>query len=198
MLPMKSRVPLAIALAAVVAGGAVACAPLDTLEGGAPAPPRASTIEGEVRSVDTHFGRLEIRERDGWTHTVRFDRGLQVIYGQRRYPVTSLERGDVVRLRVAHDRGALPVAERVELRRDVRELSRTVRTARLEGTIAQVDLRGGRFSVQPRSGRAVTVYLPRDVRLGDARRFERLRRGERVTLEVQPRSNTEAVLVRFR
>jgi hypothetical protein len=43
------------------------------------------------------------------------------------------------------------------------------------------------------------VYVPRDARRDDVRRFERLRRGERVRVEVRSRGRgDQAELVRFR
>jgi hypothetical protein len=195
-----SEVVRAVAVAAVIAGGAGACAPLETGGGSAPTQERrATSIEGEVRSVDTRMGRLQVEERIGRTHTLRYDRSTQVVYRQRQYPVSSLERGDVVRVRVAYDRYGNAYADRVEVRQNVRDRAGAPgRVVRLDGVVTQVDPRRGRFTVQPRTGRAVLILMPARARPGDVRRFEGLRRGDRVAMEVQAQSNTQAVLVRFR
>ncbi|HWK89503.1 MAG TPA: hypothetical protein VNP72_05890, partial [Longimicrobium sp.] len=57
-------------------------------------------IRGEVRQVSAQYQALEIRTDDGRTAQIRFDQQTQVEYQQQRYPVSSLEAGDYVGLRV--------------------------------------------------------------------------------------------------
>jgi hypothetical protein len=165
---------------------------------------RPDDLYGEVRSLDTRRGYLQIREDYGRDFTVRYDGRTRVVYGSRSYPVSSLHRGDLVRVRVAYDRYRQPWAERIEVRRDVRDGGSwrdggaAARVARLDGIVRQVDYRRGWFVVERGRYDAVRVLVGRYARSEDVRRFERLRRGQRVRVEVRTSFMGEAELIRFR
>src|SRR5687768_8423452 len=57
-------------------------------------------IDAEVTQVDANGGRIYVRTQDGQTGAIRVDSQTQVVYNNQRYPVTSLERGDVVRIQL--------------------------------------------------------------------------------------------------
>ena len=60
-------------------------------------------LRGEIRNVDTR--RQTIHISTGWrTEQVRYDRSTRVSYGNRRYNVRDLRRGDLVRVRLDRDR----------------------------------------------------------------------------------------------
>jgi hypothetical protein len=69
---------------------------------------------------------------------------------------------------------------------------------RLDGRVQAVDARRGYFTLTADRSERVVVYLTRDARRDDVRRFERLRRGERVRVDVRARGRGQAELVRFR
>ena len=70
---------------------------------------------------------------------------------------------------------------------------------RLEGRVTRMSLRDRWMAVAPRRGaRDVIVYIPPRIDRRDAHRLQRLRRGERVELEVVPLARDEAELVRVR
>jgi hypothetical protein len=70
---------------------------------------------------------------------------------------------------------------------------------RLDGRVQGIDVRRGYFTMTGARNARVVVYVPRDARRDDVRRFERLRRGERVRVEVRSRGRgDQAELVRFR
>jgi hypothetical protein len=194
---------LAAALAATVLSSS-ACANVGTvLEdvagsglGGGP------TLSGEVRSVDTRRGRLQIRdEYERRTETVRYDSRTRVVYGNREYPVSSLERGDYVRVRVDYDRDGNAWADRIEVRgsgRDDRDDRNNIgRTVRLDGTVRQVDQRRNLFTVEERQD-VYVVYVPSRASRNDVRRFEDLRRGDRARADVRVVARGQAELIRFR
>jgi hypothetical protein len=190
---------LALAAAFLVTAG---CAPLEGSPGGIVVPNRSSTIvEGEIRSVDTRRGRLELRDSRG-TRTLRYDHQTSVVYGQRRYPVSALERGDYARIHVSYDRHGNGWADRVEVRRSARDdrgIAGAIGASRVAGTVGRIDHRRGFFTVERGRDPRVTVYVPSRLSRDDARRFDRLRRGDRVRVEVrQLRGRNEAELVRFR
>jgi hypothetical protein len=61
-----------------------------------------------------------------------------------------------------------------------------------------VDHRSGTFSLRPDRGGALVVQVPRHVSRNDDRRFDRLRRGQKVKAEIRPLGRNHAELVRFR
>ena len=192
----------AVALATAVAS----CAPLGGL-GGLGDVFGGNSLHGESRSVDTRRGRIQLREQHGRDYTVRYDNRTRVVYQNRQYPVSTLDRGDQVQVRVEYDRNNTAWADRIDLRSSARNGGRdddrrgdvwSSRVQRLDGRVQSVDTRRGYFTMTQNSSR-VTVYMPRNARREDIRRFERLRRNERVRAEVRlVGSRNQAELVRFR
>ena len=194
----------AVALAAAV----ISCAPLGGL-GGLGDVFGGESLYGEIRSVDTRRGRIQLREQYGRDQTVRFDNRTRVVYRDRQYPVSSLDRGDQVQVRVEYDRNNIAWAERIELRSSARARDRdrrddrrgdvwSNRVQRVSGRVQSIDRRRGYFTMTQNDSR-VTVYMPRSARREDIRRFERLRSGERVRADVRSvGSRNQAELVRFR
>jgi hypothetical protein len=175
-----------------------ACASAGSVLGGRP-----DDLYGEVRAVDPRRGYLELRENYGRTHSVRIDSRTRVMYAGRTYPVSRLGRGDVVRVHLDYDRSRQPWADRIELRRDVRADRNGnggigVRVERWDGSVRDVDYRRGWFLLDRTRTSAVRVFIGRDTRRDDVRRFERLRRGDRVQVEVLTSYAAQAELVRFR
>jgi hypothetical protein len=187
------------ALVGVLLVSAPGCAGLDVLDE-VLVPNGASQLSGEIRSVDSRRGRLQVRDQhNGRTHNIQYDGRTRVTYRQRQYPASSLERGDMVRVRISHDRSGNAWADHVEVRESVADRRNTsARVQRVDGVVRQVDTRRGVFTVEPNRARPVVVYVPRGISNSDARRFDRLRRGDRVRVEVRPVNNSTAELVRFR
>jgi hypothetical protein len=189
-------------LATLAALAVTACAPLNALEDVMLPNGSMNVITGEVRSVDSSRGRLQVREEYGnrRTHTLRYDNRTRVTAGQRQYPASSLQRGDIVRVSVSHDRSGNAWADRVDVRQSARD-QRTVssnRVTRVEGVVRQVDNRRGHFTLEQSRSQTVRIHVPPRLSNNDARRFDRLRRGERVRAEVRHLGRDEAQLVRFR
>jgi hypothetical protein len=167
-----------------------------------------STLAGEIRSVDARRGRLQIRDdQSDRTETVNYDSRTRVLYGNREHSVTTLERGDYVRMRVDYDRDGNPWAEVIEVTESAREDDRydededynyNGRTLRLDGTVRQVDVRRYVFTIEDSDDDVYLVYVPSRASRDDVRTFERLRRGERTRAEVRVVSRGQAELIRFR
>jgi hypothetical protein len=188
-----------LALVATLLIAAPACAALGVLDDVMVPDGRNSLVTGEVRSVDGRRGRLQVRDdRTSRTHTLRYDGRTRVQYRQRHYPASALERGDVVRVRVSYDRSGTAWADHVEVRQSVQDRrAATARVQRLDGRVLQVDSRRGFFTVEPSRNRTVVIHVG-NVTANDARRVARLRRGDRVRMDVRPVTNNAAQLVRFR
>jgi hypothetical protein len=192
-----SRALARVALVATVLGGA-ACASLGTLDD-VMAPGRNTIVDAEVRSVDNRAGRISLREYGGRSRTVRYDRRTSVVYRQRSYPVTALERGDRVNVRVSYDRNGQAWANRIDVRESVRDRGRIGgHIGRIDGTVARVDSRERAFSLAMSRNRSAVVYLPRNASRSDRARFDRLRRGDRVRADVREVGRNRFELVRFR
>ena len=191
------------------------CAPYGDAIWGPRAPAaRSAVIDGQVWSVDARRGRLQVRNARGRTNTMYVDRATRVLYRRRSYAVDALERGDVVRVWVEVDGRGDAWADRVEVRESVRERYDRYgddryggygyedryrnRIERIEGRVAEVNLRSGYFTLDQGASRTLAVYLPEQLARDEARRIERLRRGERVRADVRPISGTEAELVGLR
>jgi hypothetical protein len=165
-----------------------------------------STVSGVVRSVDTRRGRLQVYdEYDRRTTTLRVDGRTRVVHQPREYPVSALERGDVVRIRVERTGGGELVAEHIDVRESVRQRDDGYgrggdygRTQRLDGTVTQVDVRRNTFVLEQGRSNSYVVHVPSRVSRDDERRFDRLRRGDRARVEVRIVGRNQAELVRFR
>jgi hypothetical protein len=191
-----------VAAIAATVMGLSACASvgsaMDDVSGSSASVVNGSTISGEVRSIDTRRGRVQIRDDyNGRTATVRYDGRTRVTYGNREYAVSSLERGDYVRVRVGYDRDGNPWADRIEVSRDRNDDRYNGRTVRLDGTVRQVDVRRGYFTLGDNRD-TYLVYVPSRISRDDVRRFERLRRGDRARAEVRVVRRGQAELIRFR
>lgn len=184
-------------LAGVLVAGLLATASCAQL-GGVLEDGQGTTLDGEVRSLDTRRARLSVRDDySGRTETVRYDGRTSVVYRQRQYPVSALERGDRVRIRLAQGRNGEWYADRIEVRESVSD-GRSTRTQRLDGTVTQVDVRRGVFTLQQSRASTYVVYVPERVSREDERRFTRLRRGDRARADVRLLGRGQAELIRFR
>ena len=74
-------------------------------------------IEAEVQQIDANSGRLYVRTRDGQNGTIRVDNNTMVVFNNQRYPVTSLERGDVVRIQLQQTQNNELYASRIDVLR---------------------------------------------------------------------------------
>lgn len=74
-------------------------------------------IEAEITQVDPSSGRIYVRTRDGQTGAIRVDSQTQVVYNNQRYPVTALERGDIVRIQLQQTQNNELYATRIDVLR---------------------------------------------------------------------------------
>ena len=208
---MRGVLRLALGAAVLTGAGCAQMGQLGTLGdvlGGVMNPQGAGAqgqISGRVENVDTRNARLEIYTQEGRREAVFFDDRTRVIYQQREYPVTALERGDEVALRVQRDnRGNLYTGE-IHVQRNVREGGGGYgnegqsgsQVQRLEGNVGYVDTSRGQFEVRSQYGGTVLVTLPYGASASTVDRFRRLRNGDYVRMEVIPVNQQRAELQRF-
>lgn len=187
---------MALAMVFAASAAAAACGAVGV---GDVVVPGRSTLSGEVRSVDTRRNSINIRQDRGREQRVRYDSRTRLYAGQRQYPVSALNRGDRVYMQVSHDRSGTTWADRIELRSTSRpRASASGRVERVDGRVRSIDHRRGHFTIERNRANTV-IYMPARARSADLRRFDRLRRGDRVRADVRytGRGN-QAELVRFR
>jgi hypothetical protein len=187
------------AVATLLLMSAASCSPLDAMLGDTGMPSSRNTlVSGEIRSLDTRRGRIEVRDDRGRNQTVHYDNRTRVTYQQRQYPASQLQRGDQVRMQVVYDRSGTPWADRIDVRSNARASRASNRVERIDGTVGAIDARRGYFTVQRTRAPTVRVHLASRASRDDQRRFDRLRRGERVRVDVRHLDRNQAELVRFR
>lgn len=183
----------------LLAGAAAACSTASASS--APWPTASSrVVVGEVRAVDTRRNLIQVRDQWGGSVVARYDGRTRVMYGPMRSSVSVLDRGDRVRMEVRYDRYGTPRAERVDVIRDYARRGPVAigRVERISGVVRQVDERRGYFVLDPGRSGNIRVVVPHRLSRDDARRFDRLRRGDRVRVDVRYHGRNQAELVRFR
>jgi hypothetical protein len=200
MVTKPGRFSIAFALAAGLMLTAPACASLGGgLEGVTVPRGRDARISGQVHSLDRRRNQIMVREGFGRTHTLRYDNRTRVLDGRRQYAVSALDRGDQVRVWVTYDRRGTPWVERLEVRESARNRSiATPRVERLDGRVARLDTRRNFFTLEQGRNQTVMVRVPSRLQRDDARRLERLRRGDRVRVDVRALDRNTVELIRFR
>ncbi len=78
---------------------------------------RQQQIDAEIQQVDASGGRLYVRTQDGQQGAIRVDSRTQVVYNNQQYPVTALERGDVVRIQLQQTQNNELYATRIDVLR---------------------------------------------------------------------------------
>jgi hypothetical protein len=144
-------------------------------------------LVGEVRNVDTRAREIELQTDAGRRESIRYDNNTRVVYRQRDYAVSNLERGDYVAVRTQQDRDGQLYSDYITVRESAQDRGGYgrpgTRSNRLEGTVSYIDSRRGTFEVRNRDGRAVMVTVPFNVSRADRDRFNRLREGDYVRVE---------------
>lgn len=206
MVTKPGRLSIAFALAVGLMLVAPACVTHGGgLEGVTVPRGRSTQIHGEVRSIDNRRNQLTIREGYGRTYTLRYDNRTRAIDGRRSYSINALDRGDLVRVWISYDRRGTPWVDRLEVRdgnrygRDDRDRRVIIpRVERLDGTVGRLDSRRTFFTLERGRTQAITVRVPARLQRDDARRLDRLRRGDRVRIEARELGRNTFELIRFR
>jgi len=144
-------------------------------------------VIGEVQFVDNRTRELEIRSDSGRRSVVRFDNNTQVIYRQRTYPVSNLERGDYVAARVQQDRDGRLSTTSISVKETAQDrgMGASVgnRLERTEGRVENIDARRGTFEIRDPRNRIVVISVAYNAPRTITDRFNRLRNGDYVRIE---------------
>ena len=137
-------------------------------------------VSGYIQGVDTRNRQIGIQQSNGQTLVVAYDNQTQVVYNNQSFPVTSLENGDQVTLRVQPLQNGGYYTDVVQVDRSVSSNS-TIQSGNvqlLQGTVRQVDQSSGLFVLDANNGTRVTVQLGQQLSRNDLNRFRSLRQGD--------------------
>jgi exosome complex RNA-binding protein Csl4 len=147
----------------------------------------SNDIIGEVQIVDTRSREIEIRTDSGRTTVLRYDNNTQVIYREKGYAVSNLEKGDYVAARVQRNRDGQNFTDTVTVRETAQDRGYSGggsgRLDRAEGRVENVDSRRGTFEMRDQRNRLIVVSVPFDGPRAISDRFNRLRNGDYVRIE---------------
>lgn len=159
-------------------------------------------IRAEVDQVDTRNQQIHLRTQSGQQGTVRYDDRTEVIYQQERYPVTALERGDLVVVQAQQTSNNEYYAQRILVEQSVQErrgggvVGGGGQVQQLQGQVGRVDTQQGVFELRTQYS-VMTVSLPYNTSPTDQDRFRRLRSGDQVRIEGELLSDGRVRLIRF-
>jgi Cu/Ag efflux protein CusF len=188
---------------------ATACSQLGGLGSvlGGATQPQASQVSGTVQGVDTRNQQIVLQATNGQSVALFFDTQTQVTYQNRAYSVTNLERGDRVTARIQQTQNGGYYTDLVQVDQSVQDAGGvssgnngstsggTVQS--LQGTVRQVDLRNGLFTVDIGNYNTLTVSMPYNPSTNDQARFQNLRAGDVVRFYGVFLNNTRVELRRF-
>jgi translation initiation factor IF-1 len=195
--------------ALVLAGAAAACSGGGlgdilggVLTGGDAGQAQQGTVTVEVQEVQESQQQIMVRTDDGQQGPILYDANTQVVYQNQQYPVRSLERGDIVDMRVQQVQQGY-YTDLIQVRTPVQERQGGYRGSpepdvyRVEGTIGQIDLDRWMFTLNMTQGGSLPVYLPSSAPASARDRLRQHQPGDYVRVEVRPLDQQTAELVRF-
>ena len=192
-------------LAACQNSGAIGDVLGSVLGGQAPGAQRGAQLAGTIAGVDTRGQQIGVQQRNGETVGIGYDQNTRVVFQNQNYPVTALERGDQVVVRVLDRGNGAYYTDSVHVTQSVSGSggasggasggSATVQS--IEGVVRQIDRNNGLFSLDVRGGGTVIVSLPYGARRADVDRFQGLRQGEAVRVAGVFLNNTRVELRQF-
>lgn len=148
---------------------------------------QAGQVQGTIIGVDTRAQAIGLQTTNGQQVNLLYDANTQVIFENRNYPPTALERGDRVTARVQQVSQGY-YTDVVQVTQSVSgsagssgtSVTPTGSVQQLEGTVQNVSLADGSFTLGLQGYGIVTVTLPYNASRTEIERFQRLRRGQNI------------------
>lgn len=167
---------------------------------GQPSADASGTAQAEIQGINTQQQTIQVVTQSGQSGSVRYDDRTVVVYRNEQYPVTSLERGDLVLLTLQEVQGTTYVS-RVDVQQSVQERTGSSSTSpsnvvQYSGLVSQINQTNGTFVMQTTNGN-VTVSLPYNPPQATLDYFRRLRNGDSVRLEAIPLASSRVEIYRF-
>ena len=142
-------------------------------------------VSGTVLGVDTRSQQIALQTSDGQQVNLGYDGQTQVVYQNKNYAVTNLERGDRVTVRIQQTQNGGYYTDLVQVDQSVTASGGGTTSGNVQsvqGTVRQVDLQNGLFSLDTSNYGQIIVALPYNVSRTDQTRFQNLRAGDNVRL----------------
>lgn len=199
MRPFNRMKQVAAATLMVMTAGACAGNQLGNILGGVlGGGAQASQLSGTIRGVDTRAQQIAIQQSNGETVPVSYDNQTQVVYQNQNYSPTALENGDRVTARIQAN-GSQYYTDYVQVDQSVNSSvgSSNANVQLLQGTVRQVDLRNGLFTVDVNNNATLTVTMPYNPSSSDVNRFNGLRTGDFVRFYGTYLSSSQVQLRQF-
>lgn len=157
-------------------------------------------LAGTIQGVDTRNQQIGIIQSNGQTVGVRYDNNTRVIYQNQNYPVTALENGDQVVARIQDNGNGNYYTDSIQVTQSAQNGgsgSGSGSVQSFQGTVRQVDIQNGLFTIDGGTGYIVTVSMPYNPTRSDLNRFQNLRQGDQVRFYGVALNNTRIELRQF-
>jgi hypothetical protein len=189
------------ALALAVTSACSSGGGLGNVLGGVLGTPESNQLSGTIQRVDTRNQQITLQQSNGQTITVTYDNQTQVVYQNQNYSVTSLDPGDQVTARIQSGNNGSYYTDLVQVTQPVNNsttgTTSSANVQSLQGTVRQVNVSNGWFTLDAGSGVLLTVSLPYNPSSSDLNRFQNLRSGDYVRLYGVFINSTRVELQRF-
>lgn len=139
-------------------------------------------VSGTVQSVDTRNQQVILTQSNGQTTALSYDNSTNVVYNNQNYQVTSLERGDQVTARVQQLQNGGYYTDLIQVDRSVSGGGGVLGQVSYDGTVRQVNIQSGWFTMDTNNSGQITVTIPYNARSSDITRFQNLRIGDYVRI----------------
>jgi exosome complex RNA-binding protein Csl4 len=135
-------------------------------------------VSGSVQNVDTRNQQVIIAQTNGQQVALSYDNSTNVVFNNQNYQVTSLERGDQVTARVQQLQNGGYYTDLIQVDQSVSGNGGLGAQSSFEGTVRQVNVQSGWFTMDTNNSGRITVTVPYNARSGDVSRFQNLRVGD--------------------
>jgi hypothetical protein len=171
---------------------------LGSVLGGGQQQQQGNQVSGTIAGVDTRSQQIGLQQSNGQTVGILYDNQTQVVFQNKSYPVTSLERGDQVTLRIQNANNGSYYTDLVQVDQPVQGSNTTTsgNVQSFQGVVRQVDLQNGLFTMDVSQGR-LTVSMPYSPSRTDRNRFQNLRSGDNVRIAGVLVNNSRVELRQF-
>ena len=171
------------------------------LGGGQQQQQQGNQASGTIQGVDTRNQQIGLQLSNGQSVALAYDNRTQVAYENKSYPVTSLERGDQVTVRVQQTNNGGYYTDLVQVDRPVQgsasgSSGSNGNVQSVQGVVRQVDLQNGLFTMDVNQTR-LTVSMPYSPSRSDLNRFQSLRSGDNVRIACVLMNNSRMELRQF-
>ena len=146
---------------------------------------RTGMAQGSVRALDTRAQQISLQLSDGQSVALTYDNQTKLVYQNQLHPVTGLESGDRIIVRVREMGNGVYYADSIHVTESVSHPAATTggtasNVQALQGTVRQVDRSRGLFTIDASNNVVLTVSMPYGASRADVDLFNSLRQGDRV------------------